>query len=297
MRELAPGVYENISDVDYFALPYCSNSRLTLLKRSPAHLKADIEHPGESTPAMALGTAIHACVLQPDVFRARYTLAGACGTELKSGDRKGQPCGATGSVCVGGAWYCGTHRPKGEQPDDVTALSLSDWHACEGVRDSLLAHPRLRKLLEADGRSELTVIWDDAETGVRCKARVDRLVTSFGGIVLDLKTTTDARADAFERRVFEYGYFRQLPLYQEGLAAHDFPMKHLVIAAAEKERPYAAAGYRISDGAADAGREELRKLLRQYADCQQKNEWPAYPADIKELSLPAWAWAKLDEAA
>jgi hypothetical protein len=292
---LEPGVHENVPDAHYFALPYCSNSRLSLLKRSPAHLKADIEMPEPSTDAMKLGTAIHAAVLEPGLFTARYTMAGSCEAELKSGQRKGQPCGNTGLACYRGAWFCGQHRQDGE-PDNIIALSASDWDACRGVRASLLSHPKLAKLVESNGRSELTVVWDDEETGVRCKARVDRLVEEYGGIVLDLKTTTDARAEAFERRIFEYGYFRQLGLYQAGLAAHGLRMKHLVIAALEKERPYAVAGYRLSDGAADAGREELRKLLRTYAECQQNNHWPAYPVDIRELSLPAWAWGKLDAA-
>jgi exodeoxyribonuclease VIII len=292
---LEPGVHEAVSDAHYFALPYCSNSRLSLMRRSPAHLKADIEQPSEGTDAMRLGTAIHAAVLEPELFARRYSLAGSCCAELKSGPRKGQPCGNTGTACHDGEWYCGQHKQDGA-PDSVIALNMNDWNACVGIRASLLAHPKLSKLVDAEGRSELTVVWDDPETGVRCKARVDRLIEKFG-IVLDLKKTLDARADAFERKIFEFGYYRQLGLYQDGLAAHGIEIKHLVIAALESERPYAVAGYRLSDGAADAGREELRKLLNKYAACQAENNWPAYPNDITELSLPSWAWAKIEEAA
>lgn len=291
---IEPGVYEDIGAAQYFALPYANNSRLSLLKRSPAHLKADIDAPAMTTDAQKLGTAAHHAILEPDVFEQRYTLGGSCAAELKSGARKGEPCGVTGSARYNGEWYCGKHPQEGE-PDKVDVLSYEDYRACIGMRDSVHAHPRIRRLLEADGRNELTVVWDDAETGVRCKARLDRLVHEFGGVVLDVKTTQDARADEFERSVFHWGYFRQLGFYQDGLTAHGFEMKHLVIAAVEKAAPWAVAGFRLSDAAADAGREELRVLLRRYAECMEKDEWPAYPADIRELSLPAWAWGKLEE--
>lgn len=296
MRQLPPGIYEDLSEAEYFALPYASNSRLTLLKRSPAHLRADIDNPTAPTDSQKLGTAAHRAILEPAVFEAHYTVGGSCAAELKSGARKGEPCGVTGSARYGGQWYCGKHPQDGE-PDAVDVLSYEDYRACLGMRDNMRAHPRIRRLLEADGRNELTIIWDDVETGVRCKARVDRLVTSFGGVVLDVKTTQDARPDEFERAVFKWGYFRQLGFYQDGLAANGLTMKHLVIAAVEKIAPWAVAGFRLSDAAADAGREELRILLRRYAECMEKNEWPAYPTDIRELSLPTWAWGKIEEAA
>lgn len=294
MIDLAPGVYGDISAAQYFALPYASNSRLSLLKRSPAHLKADIDNPATTTDAQKLGTAAHHAILEPGVFEQRYTLGGSCSAELKSGARKGEPCGTTGSVRVGGDWFCGKHKPDAE-PDRVDVLTYEQYRACIGMRDAMQAHPRIRRLLDAEGRNELTVVWDDAETGVRCKARIDRLVTDFGGVVLDVKTTQDARPDEFEWSAFRWGYFRQLGFYQDGLTAHGFQMKHLVIAAVEKAAPWAVMGFRLSDAAADAGREELRILLRRYAECVEKNEWPAYPTDIRELSLPSWAWRKLED--
>ena len=292
---LTPGIYERVPAEVYHALPYCSNSRLSLLKRSPAHLRADLDNPGEPTDAMRLGSAIHMAVLEPDVFATTYHEAGQCEGVLKSGARKGEQCTNTGTGRWGGQWFCGQHKGNGEA-DAIEVLSRADFLVCNGIRRSLWTHPKLRKLMDAAGREELTVIWDDSESGVRCKARVDRLVEDFGGVVLDLKTTTDARPHAFERKVFEFGYFRQKPLYQDALWQCGIETKHCVIAAAEKEDPYAVAGYRLADGAADAGREELRKLLALYAKCEREKSWPAYPFDITEISLPRWGWDQLEAA-
>lgn len=292
MTELAPGIYEAISSERYHAQPYCSNSRLTLLKRSPAHLRADLDNPGAPTDAMRLGTAIHSAVLEPDDFESRYTVGAQCAAELASGKRKGERCTHSGTARWAGEWFCGQHRQEGE-PDAIEVLTRSEWLACQGVRRSLWAHPKLRKLLDAPGRAELTVIWDDPETGVRCKARVDRLCEDYGGVLLDLKTTTDARPWAFEKKIHDMGYHRQKAMYQDALRLHGIETQHLVIAAAEKEgEPYAVAGYRLSDGAADVGRDELRALIRRYAECQEKQEWPAYPTDIVEIALPAYAYTQ-----
>lgn len=291
-----PGVYEGVSSEAYHALPYCSNSRLTLLKRSPAHLRADLAAPAEVTDAMRIGTAIHSAVLEPADFAARYTVAGQCDAVKKDGER----CTHNGVARVGGIWGCGVkgHTPDGER-DRLEIITRADYAACRAVAGAVQAHPKVGRLLTGDGMNELTVIWDDAETGVRCKARIDRLAKhpKAGGVLVDLKTTADAREQAFGRKVYDLGYYRQFGMYQDALRAHGVDTLHMVIIAIERDAPYAVAGYRLSEAAADAGREELRVLMRRYAECAERDEWPGYPDDITELSLPDWAWSQLSEAA
>lgn len=290
---MEPGIYEGLSSAAYHLLPHCSNSRLSLLKRSPAHLLADLTTARPTSDAMRLGTAIHSAVLEPADFAVRFTVAGQC-EATKKGD--GERCRNGGTHRAGGEWRCGQHKAAGDW-DRVEVLSAADFAVCAGVSETVRRHPRIGKLLDGAGRNELTVVWDDNETGVRCKARIDRLVESFGGVLLDLKSSLDARLDAFERKAFELGYFRQAPFYQDALAAHGIPASHLVFVAVEKEPPFAVAGYRLSEIAADAGRDELRALLARYAECVSRNDWPAYDTDIRELSLPAWAWNRLENAA
>jgi hypothetical protein len=278
-----PGVYHGVTSDQYHGLPYCSNSRLTLMKRSPAHLKADMESPRETTDAMRLGTAIHSAVLEPGVFDASYTKAGQC--EAITG--KGAQCTNGGTARVGGVWGCGVkgHLPAGER-EPGTVLSASDFLTCFGVRDAIRSHPRIGKLFVGDGVNELTVIWDDPETGVRCKARIDRLVKhpKAGAVLVDLKTTVDARERPFTRKVADLGYYRQFGMYQDALRiAQGVDTGHMVIVAAEKEAPFAVAGYRLSEAAAEEGRRELRILMQRFAECMEHETWPAYPEEITEI--------------
>jgi hypothetical protein len=287
-RGMEPGVYEALTSAEYHLLPHCSNSRLSLLKRSPAHLLADLASPRPTSDAMRLGTAIHSAVLEPGDFAQRFTIAGRCEGTVK---KTGEPCSNGGTHRVLGEWRCGVHPLPGAR-DEVEVLSTADLAVCRGVSASIHAHPKVGKLLGGPGWNELTVVWDDAESGVRCKARIDRLVEVAGGVLLDLKTTGDARTEAFERKVWEMGYHRQAALYADALAAHGVPTSHMVIVAAEKEAPFAVAGYRLDEVAADEGRTELRALLARYAECLERNEWPAYDTEIRPISLPRWAFTQ-----
>ena len=66
MRSLK--LHYDMSDSDYFDYPAASNSLLTQLKRSPAHLMEAIKNPAPPTPAMRLGSAFHVATLEPEKF-------------------------------------------------------------------------------------------------------------------------------------------------------------------------------------------------------------------------------------
>lgn len=290
-----PGIYENMPAAVYHAIPAVSNSRLTQLLRSPAHLRAYIEEPRESTEAQIIGSAADVLTLEPHLFNELYAIADIC-SAIKKGD--GLRCSNAGSRYLDGKWFCGTkgHAPEGAGDSGKIALSPEDYSKCQRIAAAVRSHPRIGKLLASPGRAQLSVVWIDTETGLLCKGRIDYLAESLG-VVVDLKTTEDARPRALEKSIAEYGYHRQLSFYQAGLRENGIDMKHLVFAAVEKKAPFAVAGYRLSDGAADEGRIELRTLLNQYAELQTKPmaDWPAYSEDITDISIPAWAFGRVME--
>lgn len=70
------GVYPNLSNDEYHSGPGVSNSGLSLLRRSPLHLRARMlaANDNRSTPAMEFGTAFHALILEPGEFAKGYCL-------------------------------------------------------------------------------------------------------------------------------------------------------------------------------------------------------------------------------
>lgn len=289
--EPAVGLHLDVPAEVYHSWPGASNSRLSLLLRSPAHLWAELSAPPKpETPAQVLGAAIHYAALEPDLFTSKYAVAEQCSASTKAGSR----CSKGGSVRRDGHWFCGQHDPGGFADGTIT-LSPDDYATCLKVRDSVWRHPAAKVALSGEGMNEASMVWDDPETGVRCKARADRISLELGAII-DLKTTRDAREQSFSRDIFNYGYHRQAAFYTAAaslLLERQIGLHYIV--AVEKEAPCAVAVYRLRDDAIEAGRQQLEALLRRYAECVEADHWPAYGDEPVEISLPTWAWGQLDE--
>lgn len=296
----APGVYPGArvypgaSMQDYHSWNCASNSRLSRIRQSPAHLRAYLDQPSKDTDALRLGRAIHSAILEPDDFATSFTLAAQCDA-TKKGD--GQRCSNMG-ILFNGGWFCGVHG-KGMASDETrTILSADDYAVCLGTRDSVHAHPAANGLLSGLGDVELSAVWADAETGASCKGRFDRHAPSVaGGTIVDIKTTSRsaARSD-FERTIFSYRYFVQGAHYMNGAAALAVPAEHFVIIAVETVVPYACAVYRLTEGVLQAGSDEIRRLLPIYAECMASGIFPGYPDEVQDISLPNYAWGQLNEA-
>jgi exodeoxyribonuclease VIII len=271
-----PGVYHGVPDHVYHAWDAASNSALTLLHRSPAHLKARREEPPEEKATLALGRAMHSAILEPDEFKNRYVPG-------PRGDRR--------TKAIKEQWES-LEATFGEGH----VLTSDKYNVCLRARDSIYAHPGARKVFAGPGSIELSIVWTDADTGLRCKARIDRHSPALpGGVIVDVKSTTDARKGPFERSIDTYGYHRQAAFYLEGARACGLEAKHFVNVPVEKEPPFAVGAYRMIDEAVDAGRRQLRALLTVYASCVASDEWPAYSPLIEDVGLPAYAWSRIDD--
>lgn len=274
----APGVYANTPMELYHRWNAASNSRLTKLRRSPAHLKAYLDGGDEDTAALIMGRAVHSAILEPDDFAKRYC-RGPEDRRTKEGKAQYEALLAT-------------HEPG-------TILKRDDFEAALHMRDSVHAHVAASELLTGSGDVELSLVWESLiketdENGVTCKARLDRINQEYEAII-DVKSTRDASRREFERSIFEHGYHRQGAFYLHAADVLGIPVKHFVIIAVEKEPPYAVGVYRLTPGAIEAGRDEVFSLLKVYATCEALNEWPAYPQQVEDIALPTYAWGQIED--
>lgn len=246
---------------EYLEWDAISNSGLTQILRSPAHYKAYRDEPLPDTPALTTGRAVHAAILEPEMFDAYYARGPA-------GDRR--------TKAIKAEWA----QLEGEYGEGAV-LRPQDYDNCLWIRDAVHANTTAHNYLSGPGDNELSVVWE--RDGVRCKARIDRLV----GAVIDLKTTQDARRSAFERAIYGYGYHRQAAFYREALALH-IKVPHIIIAA-EKVRPFAVSVYQLDEDSVAAGEIEIATLMERYAACKRLDQWPGYPDGLQTIGLPPWA--------
>jgi exodeoxyribonuclease VIII len=112
----------------------------------------------------------------------------------------------------------------------------------------------------------------------------------------DVKTALDASPGAFQRSIQGLGYHVQAAMYAGGFEAiTGDPLRGFLFITAEKVRPYAVAVYRLGEDALEVGRRLYRSALRTWADCLERDTWPAYSDRIESITLPAWAFTDLAE--
>lgn len=260
-----------------------SSSGLKLLARSPAHYWATYldpqREPTAPTPAMLMGTMIHTAVLEPHRFDDEYiAIPEGLDKRTKEGKALWQEIAASG-----------------RQP-----ITEAQRARAIAVASSLLAHPAARVIFSADGEAESSIFWTDAATGARCKARPDFMVRPCqqwpNGLVVDLKTTGDAGAEAFMRTAFNLGYHISAAHYTAGFVAEFGVVPAFIFAAVEQDAPHAAAFYAAGEDFMLLGERERCRLTELYATCRAADSWPGYPETVGVLGLPAWAAKQLENA-
>lgn len=257
---------------EYLASAGLGSSALNALSRSPWHYWAEFLAPErpqrKSTPAMDAGTLAHCAILEPYALHDRYAV---------------KPEGHDGRTKDGKQWL--------ESVNGRIVISSEQLETAKAQRAAVLAVPELAQLLSR-GEPEKSVDAIDDETGVACKARIDWVHPLPDGrvILLDLKTSADPTPDGFARSVWTYGYHRQDAHYRAVYEhATGNEVAAFVFAAVSSAYPFLAVAHMLDDDALARGQANRRALLRLYAECAAKNEWPRPFAGLNLLSLPAWA--------
>lgn len=257
----------SLTNAEYHAHPAVSKSGLDQVRRSPLHywnryLNPDrvIEPP---TAAMVLGSALHARVLEPQVFADEYIVAPE-GIDRRTKEGKLR-------------WADFESEAEGR-----TVLKAEDAAQIEAMAAAVHAHPAARMILRLPGVCEQSYFWKDAATGEECKCRPD-WHSDDRTIIADVKTTEDASPKGFARSVLKYRYHVQAAFYSQGIGAEQF-----LFIAVEKKPPFAVAVYVTPQELVERGAQEAAEDLRLLATCRADNAWPGYGDEIQALSVPKW---------
>lgn len=283
---MEPGVYSGITNDAYHSGEGISKSGLDLIGRSPLHYWAKYIDPNrvpqEPTPAMQLGTAIHAAVLEPDLFARDYVVVPTDAPRRPTRTQLAAKKPSDDTVAAIIYWNDFDRANAGR-----TVISVDDYQTCSAIQENVRRHPAAQVLL-TDGEPELSVYWRDEQTGVLCKCRPDWMNYKANAIV-DVKSCEDASPAGFQKSIIKYGYHVQAAWYLDGLkAATGHAPSAFIFAAFEKARPYATAFYYADEDMIELGRMLYRERLDLYAGCLKQNLWPGYSQQLVPISLPGW---------
>ena len=232
-------------------------SHLRAIARSPMHYRAAVEAPREQTPAMRMGTIVHGLVL------------GGGTTVVYDGERRGK------------AWadFAAAHEGR----EIVTAAEVA---RAVPIVDAVMDDPVAGPLLRADGaRREETMAW--SMDGLPCQGTPDSWDPAMG-ILLDLKTCSDASPRKFSAHAWSYGYHAQLAWYAHALTLAGHTVRECLLVAVETSAPHGVTVHRLSPRALEEGTRAWRAWWEQLRICITADQWPGYAESICTLDVPAW---------
>lgn len=202
-----------ITDENYFQdKEYISSS---MVKRALQGSKKQFDYSMEQTlesEALLVGSAFHAMMLEPDVFKKDYAFEPAMDRRTKAGKE------------YIAEW-------KEENKDIPNHVPGKYEEMLYNMQESLLAHPRYQELVkEGEGEREIIKLFE--LNGAKCKAKVD-YYNPEGNYILDIKTCNSVRIDDIIESIKKYLYGVQAAFYLDGLTAHKFYFVFI-----EKKAPY-----------------------------------------------------------
>jgi len=257
------GIHD-ISNDEYHASDAVSRSALMELDKSPLHYYVKYitkEIPfSESTGAMNIGSAFHTMVLEPSLFDEQFFVC-----KQKTKPRIGTPAyedllgNANGRIILNASEY-------------NLVSNMSHKVKNDDIAKELFAYKK--------AQIEKSIFWTQKETGIQCKARPDIWLN---GLVVDLKTTSNASLRAFRRSAYDYGYFLQAAMIHEALKSIDIKLDKFVYIAVEKDAPHHIGVFVLDDDALDYGVNLFNTLISKLKGCMDSNNYPGY--GIKKLTL------------
>lgn len=284
-----PGIYEGVPFAEYSAWDAFRKSDVPALLRSPLHWAWEQEHPYQSA-AMDMGSMIDCLVCDgPEEFAAQFAMRP---DTYESEETRGRGDNKVTTV-VEKPWTMASKTCKAIwadlQASGKAVVSAGDVRAARGAAAALKAHPMIADWLAA-GKTQVSMVWIDMETGVLCKGRLDLLVTDYGLLIADFKGTDNADRGAFRRTMTSLRYHIQGGLYQDGYASLTgglYPPFYL--AAVEMQEPHGCAVYPLGPDSLATGLIEARKAMLVWKEIQRTGKYLGYPVVQEELDVLPYA--------
>jgi len=276
-----PGIYEKVPDEEYRSWYALSYSMIKPLLRSPMHLKRYLELSNEQTTSMLLGSVVDCMLLEPEAFDSRYFVLPETYIDSKGSEK---PFTLHSKTC---------RSMVGEAADrGLTSLTCALKRNADEIVAAVQTHRTVWPMISGS-KKQVSIVWDDTETNVRMKGRIDALAMDRpmdeDDAVIDVKTCRDASAQAFSRLMFAYNYHVQAAMYAdavENITTIRLPFHNIAI---ETSPPYGIGIYTPRAETHATGRFVYRKAATIWQTHIEGETWPGYSEFPEEIQIPQWA--------
>jgi hypothetical protein len=183
-------------------------------------------------------------------------------------------------------------------------IKPDDFEIIKAMARAIVATPQTARAFE-QGRPEVSIVWQDGDTGIWLKARPDWLPDdATRRFASEYKTAASIEPRRLSNDAFKFFYDAQAAMIFDGLRAvtgkKPLGVAHIV---QEKEPPYLCDLRMFAPEQIDIGRARYRHALRIFARCLERMKagdpphiaWPGYTTDPQFFSTPKWVTDSLME--
>lgn len=272
---MAAAMYHNMPMAEYAGIKAWNYSSIKHGRRSMAHaFEAMNGERSEQSDAMLVGEALHCWLLERPTFDVRFLIADVPDRRTKQGKAE--------------------YEALVELADGRSILSQDQAQAVRGMARRISMHPHARSLRDTAGHTETVIVWDDP-SGIKCKARLDKIILlADAATIVDIKTTRDASDNAFGRDAANFGYPLQAAMYERACSMAGIAVQSVEIIAVENEPPHGVNVFQVTKEQRDYFGDVLNALLLDVAACEKAGKWPGYDTAPRPLALPKWAVAGME---
>lgn len=268
---------EKMSNDEYHACPEFSSSQLKDLNRSAAHFYVNSiskEAKKEASAAMNFGTLVHTMFLEPEQFANEFVIAPKFDRRTKAGKEEAA------------AW---------EQANEGKMLvSEEDVENASRMATNLRTLSIYKAMQDNYGMAEASFFFTDPVYGLNLRIRPDWHIAPCkefpNGLIIDLKTTDDARPMAFSRTCANFSYDLSASMYREGFQAYYQTEEKpaFIFLVAERNMPFNVKQYKASDLFLSVGDGRYSKAKERLAESLLIDEWDGYSTDLEDIFLPSY---------
>ncbi|MCR9197395.1 MAG: PD-(D/E)XK nuclease-like domain-containing protein, partial [Planctomycetaceae bacterium] len=271
------GIHKSVPFEDYCAWDCVNNSSLSPALKSGKHFNHAKLNPREDTSAFQFGRLCHEGRLEPSLVLDRYAVMPDLTDGILVNDKPAKKPRST-------AEYKERVTAWEEQHAEKQIVTQDDYDALKGVLNALWENIRTREWFSSAGEAELSLVWIDPITNLKCKARLDKVVHSH--LIADLKTSRDA--SRFESSMLDYGYDRQAAFYLDGYRQLTGTSAQFAFAVVESAAPHGIRAAPVSPEVIVRGRQQYREALAVLAAQKATGEASDYQQP-EAFDLPRWA--------
>lgn len=258
------------ADGDYRRQPGENQSSLKSILTSPAHYQASKKRSFFASPVMTIGTATHCKVLEGDeTFDAGFILKPDSVKFTTKEGREWKEANKKKTIL--------TNEGRDRQWDSVMGMS-------KALRQLEWFDPSQKDYRKYN---EVSIYW--TIDGIRCKARLDRvLVLEDEVVVVDLKTTDSVNVDKFQSKLVDLGYDFQAGWYATAAEIVYKKPARFIFVAVERNAPYTIDLFEVPPFMMEEAKRKNEKALQILKQCQENGKWPSPEPKLRTLEYPRW---------